>query len=81
MEDLQNSQEKFARICTATGEGMNEGWVFGDGDAYFKYEADALAHAKDCCYETLQEAYDDEAGYWTEWEEREEEEEQEKTTV
>lgn len=60
---------QYARTCDKTGEGMNEGFVFGDGEMYFKYEADALEYAISIGYESLEEAYEDEAYYWTEWEE------------
>lgn len=29
---------KYARECSITGEGMNQGWVGDDGCFYFKYE-------------------------------------------
>jgi hypothetical protein len=60
--------EKFARQCSVTGEGMNEGWVFGDGDKYAKYEHDAWGIASDYGYESIDDAYNDDACYWTEWE-------------
>lgn len=59
---------KYARQCTKTLEGMNEGWVVGDGEEYYKYEADILARCKEAGYDSLDEAYDDEFMYWTEWE-------------
>jgi hypothetical protein len=37
---------KYARQCDVTGEGMNAGWVFGDGVFYTKYEKDALAECR-----------------------------------
>tara|TARA_R100001440_G_scaffold719_11_gene2350 strand:+ start:153 stop:476 length:324 start_codon:yes stop_codon:yes gene_type:complete len=37
---------KYARQCDVTGEGMNKGWVFGDGVFYAKYEKDALAECR-----------------------------------
>ena len=37
---------KYARQCSVTGEGMNAGWVFGDGVFYTKYEKDALAECR-----------------------------------
>jgi len=74
---------KFARKCDVTGEGMNEGWVIAGGCSYIKYEADALAHAKEEGYDSIEALYDscqdeDEEGdsdtfYWTEWEELDEE--------
>lgn len=63
--------QKFARQCDVTGEGMNEGYCFDDGCFYAKYEADALKHAQELGYNTLEEAYKDEAYYWTEWEDEE----------
>jgi len=59
---------KFARQCSITSEGMNEGWCFGDGQEYAKYEEGAIQIANDWGYKTLQQAYDDDACYWTEWE-------------
>lgn len=74
MKKKTEPTEKFARKCDATGEGMNEGYCFGDGEKYFKYKKGATAYAKEIGYSTLKEAYDDEAYYWTEWEEVDEEE-------
>jgi hypothetical protein len=61
----QMSNQTFARKCDVTGEGMNEGYVFGDD--YFKYEKDALTHAISLGYKDLQASYDDDAHYYTEW--------------
>ena len=55
------------RICSATNEVMSEGWVAGDGDAYFKYEKDALLYAQLKGYANLSEAYEDEFMYWTQF--------------
>jgi hypothetical protein len=63
-----NEGEIHARKCSFTFEGMNEGWVFGGGEVYAKYEHDAIDYAKKIGYEGLQSAYDDDAVYWTEWE-------------
>jgi hypothetical protein len=60
--------QTYARKCDATNEGMNEGFCFGDGCYYAKYEPDALKYAQSLGYNTLGEAYEDEAYYWTEWE-------------
>jgi hypothetical protein len=62
--------EQFARQCDVTGEGMNEGFCFDDIH-YFKYEKDAAAHAKKQGYKNLQQAFDDEAYYYTEWYDKE----------
>ena len=37
---------KYARRCDVTGEGMNEGWVWGDGVFYTKHEKDTLAECR-----------------------------------
>ena len=36
----------WARKCSATGEGMNEGWCFGDGAYYAKDYGDAIAELR-----------------------------------
>jgi hypothetical protein len=59
---------KFARQCSITGEGMNEGWCFGDGQYYVKHENDALALALKYGYNSIDDAFEDDAVYWTEWE-------------
>ena len=58
----------FARQCSATGEGMNEGWVGFWGGVYFKYEQDALNWCQSNGYKDIDDAYDKEALYYTEWE-------------
>lgn len=69
--EIMQPSELFARRCSVTGEGMNEGWVVNDGDYYFKNEEDALAHAISMGYEDLDEAYEGDAIYYTEWEDKE----------
>lgn len=66
---------KFARKCDVTGEGMNEGWVIGGGDSYIKHEADALAYAKEQGYASIEDAFDEDAIYWTEWDADDDEDE------
>ena len=61
--------EKFARRCDITGRGMNEGYVFGDGERYASDKESALIIAKEYGYDSLDEAYDDEVYYYTEWDE------------
>jgi len=56
------------RVCDITGEPMTEGWVANDGEMYFKYEKDALAWCIENGYESIEDAYENEAIYWTEWE-------------
>ena len=60
--------EKFARQCSVTGEGMNQGWVIEDGWAYAKYEKDALKLLIDMGYKSIEDAYQSDNCYWTEWE-------------
>lgn len=61
--------EKFARVCDITNEGMNDGYCIGDGFMYIKHESDMVEHVKSVGYSSLDEAYDDDYYYWTEWEE------------
>lgn len=61
--------EKFARKCDVTGRGMNEGYCFGDGEDYACDLESALLIAKEYGYDNLDEAYEDGAYYYTEWEE------------
>lgn len=65
--DYTKIMEKFAAKCSITGEGMNEGWVAYDGEMYFANEEDALDWCIENGYEDIQEAYDDEVIYWTDW--------------
>jgi hypothetical protein len=61
--------EKFARRCNITGKGMNEGYCILDGEMYIHTEEDMLKYLlENTEYKNLQEAYDDEYCYWTEWE-------------
>jgi len=59
--------EKFARKCSVTGEGMNEGWIANDGQFYFKYKKDAIAWCKNNGYKSLNKAFSEDAIYWTAW--------------
>jgi hypothetical protein len=74
-----NNMKKFARKCSITGEGMNEGFVIGDGDFYIKYEKDLITFLRDNNEfprenESLSddfimdEAYNLGEYYYTEWE-------------
>lgn len=56
----------FARKCSVTGEGMNEGFIIND-DFYAKNEELALEEVKKRGYASLQEAYDEEICFFTEW--------------
>jgi hypothetical protein len=62
------SNDDNVRICSVTNEEMSEGWCVNDGEMYFKYEKDAVKWSTDNGYESLQDAYDNDVIYWTEWE-------------
>jgi hypothetical protein len=57
----------WARVCSATGQGMNEGYLFEESLMYFIDEEDALKFAQEIGYADLDEAYDDDAYCYTEW--------------
>ena len=40
---MSNTREQYARKCDITGEGMNDGYVVGDGFMHIKYEKDLIA--------------------------------------
>jgi hypothetical protein len=61
--------ERYARRCDVTGKGINEGYVFCDGVFYCSTEEQALAEVKKDGYDTLEQAYEDDFYYYTEWEE------------
>ena len=76
--------EKFARRCDATGKGINEGYVFGDGELYFAEREDLIKHLRTLDWEDcngnyskditddedlLEFFYNDEQYYYTDWEE------------
>lgn len=58
----------YARICSVTGRGMWEGYVFGDGEKYAIDLPAAELIARDYGYRDWAECHEDEAGYWTAWE-------------
>ena len=77
---------KWARVDTATGKGMNEGFCVNDGDAYFVEQADLVKYLREemnvdernefSDEYILQEAYQEEEEgyyYYTEWEVEDEE--------
>ena len=67
-EMLKKKPIYFARICSYTNEPMNEGWVVNDGEEYIKHEDIAIKAVNDMGYKSINEAYKDNAIYWTEWE-------------
>lgn len=72
IQEVKGKWYKFARKCDITGEGMNEGWVVGDGELYFKYKADVERYVEGEWNTTLEVAYDDDSIYWTSWEDEDE---------
>jgi hypothetical protein len=69
-----NTVYKFPRRCDVTGKGMWEGYCFGDGQDYAIDKAGATTLAMQYGYETLEEAFEDGAYYFTAWEELDEDE-------
>jgi hypothetical protein len=72
----KQAPRKWARVDTATGKGMNEGFCVGEGDAYFEEEADLIKYLRGLNEEgnkelsddfILAEAYALEEYYYTEW--------------
>ena len=66
--------ERFARRCDATGKGMNEGYVVGDGELCFSEEKHLIDHLRsrggmDGLSDEfiLNEAYEQDEYYYTEW--------------
>jgi hypothetical protein len=68
-EDLFNKQgiKYWARRCDVTGKGMDEGFCFGDGWHYIADDEDALSFVRKQGYASLEESYEDDNHYWTEW--------------
>lgn len=76
--------KKYARRCDATGRGINEGYVVGDGELYFADKEHLLEHLRtldwedcngnkstDCVTDDalLKYFYNEDYYYYTEWEE------------
>lgn len=72
MKQQANKGQIFARICSVTGQGMWEGWVFNDGDEYAADEISANKLARAYGYKDVDDAYNEGACYFTEWGEGEE---------
>jgi hypothetical protein len=68
MQEQTGEGQKFCRKCDATGEGMNEGFCFGEGVKYFKYKKDATKYAKSLGFKGLSSAYKNDEYYFTDWE-------------
>ena len=76
--------EKFARRCDATGKGINEGYVVGDGELYFAEKEHLLEHLRELNWidsngrksmdiidddELRDFFFDEDYFYWTTWDE------------
>ena len=61
--------EKYARRCDVTGEVFNKGFVVDCvlKIMYVKEESDMLTLALDAGYKDLEESYQDEFYFYTEW--------------
>lgn len=60
--------EKFSRQCYMSGEGMNEGYYIECLGLYIKKTEDFLKYIKaETEYSSIEEAYEDEYYYWTDW--------------
>ena len=46
--------ERYARQCSITNEGMNQGWIDEDTGVYFKYKKDAVKYIKDLMLNTYE---------------------------
>lgn len=68
VKDSEYKGLKFCRKDSKTGKGMNEGFCFGDGEEYFANREDAEEYAISLGYDSLEDAYDGSAYYYTEWE-------------
>ncbi len=76
-------EKKWARVDSATGKGMNQGFCVHDGEAYFEHESDLVKYLRDEMNVDeagdlsdefiLKEAYDNGDYYYTEWDVEDEE--------
>jgi hypothetical protein len=70
MKKSKDMNVKYARVCDITGEGMNEGWVWGDGTFYTKYEKDTLDECRkdrDAILFDMEELTIDDIIDWNDW--------------
>lgn len=61
------SHLRAPRYCSLTHQPMFEGWCIADGAMYIKHMNDANAHAVGAGYANLEEAYEDDYMYFTDW--------------
>jgi hypothetical protein len=67
--------KQYARRCDVTGRGINEGYVFRDGEMYASDKDSAIYVAtKHYGYDSLSDCYDNGMCYYTEWNEVDEDE-------
>ena len=65
---IMDNQIKYARRCDITGKGMNAGYCIGEGAMYIKHELELAAHIQSGTdYKSVQDAYEDDYFYYTEW--------------
>lgn len=57
----------MVRKCSVTNEIMTEGWCACDGEKYFRYKHHAIRWCLTNGYKSFDEAFDDEAIYWSTW--------------
>ena len=60
----QKEGQKFARMCSICGAGMDSGYVVGDGDSYYCSDRCLRRHYTGKQWERC---HRDGFGYWTEW--------------
>lgn len=57
------------RKCSKTGNPMSSGWFFEGSGLYASTEEIAFEFCKELGYSSIDEAYEEEGCYWTEWNE------------
>jgi hypothetical protein len=60
-------KEKFARTCSVTGIGMNEGYCYNDGEAYYSTKEIAEQAMIEKGFIDIEDAYNQDVIYWTVW--------------
>jgi len=68
-EEEEVDGESNFRIDSDTGEKITQGFIFDDGEYYTGSEEKALEYAKKLGFKNLDESYEAERHYWTEWHE------------
>lgn len=58
---------KFKRKCSITGQGMDMGWYSEPYGMYFKYEEDVLRIIEGNGYKNMDDAFENEFMYYTDW--------------